>query len=83
VKKKVEMMMNKETSHWWWFDIHHTSSGSPWLQSTLAGKTPLLASHLFIYFCVFFPSFFLDYIVVTVFLFVCDVKVTVIAFLFS
>eukprot|EP00258_Populus_trichocarpa_P011501 XP_002320367.3 protein NETWORKED 3C [Populus trichocarpa] len=30
------MMMNKETSHWWWFDIHHTSSGSPWLQSTLA-----------------------------------------------
>lgn len=30
------MMMDKETSHWWWFDIHHTSSGSPWLQSTLA-----------------------------------------------
>lgn len=30
------MMMNKETSHWWWFDIPHTSSGSPWLQSTLA-----------------------------------------------
>lgn len=79
------MMMNKETSHWWWFDIHHTSSGSPWLQSTLAGKTPLLASHLFIYFCVSFLLFFLDHIVATVFLCVCvcDVKVTVIAFLFS
>ncbi|KAL3605017.1 hypothetical protein D5086_005876 [Populus alba] len=32
----VEMTMNKETSHWWWFDSHYTSSGSPWLQSTLA-----------------------------------------------
>jgi hypothetical protein len=36
----VEMTMNKETSHWWWFDSHYTSSGSPWLQSTLAGKPP-------------------------------------------
>jgi hypothetical protein len=36
----VEMTMNKETSHWWWFDSHYTSSGSPWLQSTLAGKNP-------------------------------------------
>ncbi|KAB5569411.1 hypothetical protein DKX38_003204 [Salix brachista] len=32
----VEKTMNKETSHRWWFDSHHTSTGSPWLQSTLA-----------------------------------------------
>ncbi|KAJ6404246.1 hypothetical protein OIU84_012431 [Salix udensis] len=35
-KKMVEKTMNKETSHRWWFDSHHTSTGSPWLQSTLA-----------------------------------------------
>ncbi|KAF9688062.1 hypothetical protein SADUNF_Sadunf02G0157900 [Salix dunnii] len=34
----VEKTMNKETSHRWWFDSHHTSTGSPWLQSTLAGS---------------------------------------------
>ncbi|KAJ6710438.1 ZINC FINGER PROTEIN CONSTANS-LIKE 10 [Salix koriyanagi] len=34
----VEKTMNKETSHRWWFDSHHTSTGSPWLQSTLAGN---------------------------------------------